>query len=189
MSNSWSGVRKRLEQDLLCPKLRGRVQYFLTHYHGAPDNYGRFAVRLDGREIVFANPYNERYTTRAANDAKSELNETRRWWELYETDRPRYDEIFRRADLACIERGELEIYHVTDALREYLQAPIRDALFSENPAVRMFAVLDRRIGKRTLSRLAGSVGQQPDWLRPFYCARLAAEDGKPVDFAAESVIE
>ena len=53
MSNSWSGVRKRLERDLLCEKLRGRVQYFLTHYHGAPDNYGRFAVRLDGKEILF----------------------------------------------------------------------------------------------------------------------------------------
>ena len=49
MSKSWSSIRKRLEQDLLCEKLRGRVQYFRTIYHGAPDEYGRFAVRVDGQ--------------------------------------------------------------------------------------------------------------------------------------------
>lgn len=59
MSESWSGIRKRLEQDLLCEKLRGRVQFFRTIYHGAPDEYGRFAVRVDGKEIFQANPYNE----------------------------------------------------------------------------------------------------------------------------------
>ena len=173
--STWSGIRKRLEQELLCEKLRGRIQYFLTHYHAAPDEYGRFAVRLDGKEIAFANPYNDRYTSDAAKRIKRELGEARNWWELYENDRPRYDEIFRRADIACIEQNAMEIYHVTDAIREYLNAPIHDALFSDNAAVRMFAVLDRRIGKRTLAKLSGSVGAQPEWLRPFYEVRLQAE--------------
>ena len=173
--STWSGTRKRLEQDLLCPALRGRVQYFLTHYHGAPDNYGRFAVRLDGKEIVFANPYNERETVRISREVKAELGETRNWYALYEGDKPRYDEIFRLTDARCIERGAMEIYHVTDALREYLSASIRDALSSENPAVRMFAILDRRVGKRTLARLSGSVSRQPAWLRTLYQARFAAE--------------
>ncbi|MBR0283552.1 MAG: hypothetical protein IJQ81_18485, partial [Oscillibacter sp.] len=115
--STWSGIRKRLEQELLCEKLRGRVQYFLTHYHAAPDEYGRFAVRLDGKEIAFANPYNDLYTNDAANRIKRELGEARNWWELYETDRPRYDEIFRRADIACIEQNAMEIYHITDAIR------------------------------------------------------------------------
>lgn len=172
---SWSGVRKRLEQDLLCPALRGRVQYFLTHYHGAPDNYGRFAVRLDGKEVAFANPYNEIHATRISNGVKEELGERRKWWELYEEDKPRYDEIFRLADRRCIEQGVMELYHIRDALREYLNAPIRDALSSENAAVRMFAILDRRVGKRTLARLSDSVRRQPAWLQPIYRARLAAE--------------
>lgn len=47
---TWSGLRKELEQDRLCPALRGRVQYFATHYHGAPDDYGRVCVRVDGKE-------------------------------------------------------------------------------------------------------------------------------------------
>jgi len=29
MGDSWSGVRKRLEQDLLCDALKGRLKYLL----------------------------------------------------------------------------------------------------------------------------------------------------------------
>lgn len=179
MMSTWSGIRKRLEQDLLCEKLRGRIQYFLTHYHAAPDEYGRFAVRLDGKEILFANPYHERAVCRQSERIKAELGETRNWWELFEYDRPRYDEIFRMTDRACVERGVMEIYHVTDAIREYLNLPVQDALSSENAAVRMFAILDRRVGKRTLAKAAGSLARQPEWLRPFYEVRLEAE-GIPV---------
>ena len=175
MEKSWTGVRKRLEQDLLCEKLRGRVQYFLTRYHAAPDQYGRFAVRLDGKEIVFANPYNERYVDRTAREVRAELGESRNWVTLYDTDRPRYDELFRLVDARCIDANTLEIYHVMDALRSYLNLPIREALSSENALVRMFAILDRRVGKRTLRRLADSVERQPEWVRPFYRARLSAE--------------
>ena len=176
MGHSWSGIRKRLEQDLLCESLRGRVQYFLTHYHGAPDEYGRFAVRLDGREIIFANPYHDMDVSRTADRLKRDLGETRNWYQLLEEDRERYDEIFRLADRRCIERNTMEIYHFTDALREYLQAPVQESIRSENPAVRMFAVLDRRIGKRTLTRLSGTVSHQPEWLQPLYRARFSAEN-------------
>lgn len=44
-----------------------------------------------------------------------------------------------------------------------------------NPLVRMFAVLDRRVGKRTLEKLALCVDEQPAWLREFYLLRLEAE--------------
>lgn len=173
--SSWSGTRKRLEREFLCEKLRGRVQYFLTRYHGAPDQYGRFAVRLDGKEIVFANPYNEGRVSCEAARIKAELGESRPWYELYENDRPRYDEIFRRADAYCIEQNAMDVYHVTDAIREYLNAPVERSLASENAAVRMFAVLDRRVGKRTLAKISASLSRQPDWLRPFYEVRLRVE--------------
>ena len=54
---TWSGLRKELEEDRLCLALRGRVQYFATHYHGAPDDYGRVCVRVDGKEYAHGNPY------------------------------------------------------------------------------------------------------------------------------------
>ena len=30
--STWSGIRNKLENDYLCPALRGRIQYFATSY-------------------------------------------------------------------------------------------------------------------------------------------------------------
>lgn len=39
----------------------------------------------------------------------------------------------------------------------------------------MFAILDRRIGKRTLSDIKDSLDNQPEWLKIFYRLRLESE--------------
>ena len=57
MGKSWSGLKKELEEKFLCESLRGRVHYFLTHYHDAHDDYGRFCVRVDKNEYAKANPF------------------------------------------------------------------------------------------------------------------------------------
>ena len=80
VSKSWSSIRKRFEHNLLCEKLRGRVQYFRTIYHGAPDEYGRFAVRVDGEEIFQANPYNVNNYSSIAWDIKQEREIPPREW-------------------------------------------------------------------------------------------------------------
>jgi hypothetical protein len=46
---------------------------------------------------------------------------------------------------------------------------------NNNPLIRMFAVLDRRIGKRTLAKAKESIAEQPLWLRQFYQLRITAE--------------
>ena len=40
----------------------------------------------------------------------------------------------------------------------------------------MLAVLDRRIGKRTLQKLHATLEEQPEWLRQFYVLRLKVEN-------------
>jgi PmbA protein len=62
-----------------------------------------------------------------------------------------------------------------DALEIYRNQSIQDSISSQDPLVRMFAVLDRRIGKRTLERIKPTVDDQPDWLKQFYLLRLNAE--------------
>ena len=178
MGQSWSGLRKTLEQDLLCPALRGRVQYFLTHYHGAPDGYGRFCVRVDGQEQVMANPYDYCVRGYGAEESrrKAEQNVPAREWTgretLYEAENEAVeDQVERQA----MEDGVFEIWFVTRAIRAYTQAPIGDSLRSQDPLVRMFAVLDRRVGRRTLEKLAQELDAQPEWLRFFYNLRLEAE--------------
>ena len=42
--STWSGTRKKLEEDYLCPALRGRVRYFATTYRESHDQEGRAAI-------------------------------------------------------------------------------------------------------------------------------------------------
>lgn len=63
-----------------------------------------------------------------------------------------------------------------DALEKYRNQSIKDSINSEYPIERMFAVLDRRIGKRTLAHIKESLENQPEWLQLFYCLRLDSEN-------------
>lgn len=179
MGKSWTGLRKELEEEFLCESLRGRVQYFLTHYHGAPDNYGRFCVRVDKNEYAMANPY--AYYLKGYSNLeyfmKQELDIPEREWTdegyLYDDENKSIeDEVVN----ISINNGDFDIYNITDAIREYKELPILKSIVSKNPIVRMFAVMDRRIGKRTLKKLAKEVDTQPKWLQFFYKLRLDSEN-------------
>ena len=50
--STWSGMRNKLENDYLCPALRGHIQYFATSYSKSADHEGRAAIRVDGVEAV-----------------------------------------------------------------------------------------------------------------------------------------
>lgn len=55
--STWSGIRNKLENDYLCPALRGHIQYFATSYWESHDQTGRAAIRLDGVEVLRSNYY------------------------------------------------------------------------------------------------------------------------------------
>jgi hypothetical protein len=61
-----------------------------------------------------------------------------------------------------------------EALTVYRALPVRDALFHNNPIIRMFAVLDRRVGKRTLAHIRSRAAREPEWLQPFCRLRFSA---------------
>ncbi len=151
--HSWSSLRKILEEDRLCPALRGRVQYFLTRYREAPDGYGRFAVRVDGEEWLHGG-YLE-----VATKAPQRFSYPVRMYD----DSGLYD--------------EWEFVKSVEAYADEL--PIHEALIHENPIIRMLAVLDRRIGQRRLPEIAAALPDQPEWLRRFYRLRLDAEGCHP----------
>lgn len=176
MGKSWNSVRKMLEEDFLCEKLRGRVQYFFTIYHNAPDQYGRFAIRVDGKEIYQANPYNESYCNKLVNELHEKENIPHRLWDGKEFV---FDEeciiIEDKATLMAIADGKADSYIVINSIMEYINTPIEKALSSENYVLRMLAVLDRRVGKRTLSKLAEDFMSLPEWLKRFYRLRFIVE--------------
>ena len=55
--STWSGIRNKLENDYLCPTLRGHIQYFATSYSKSTDHEGRAAIRMDGVEVLRSNYY------------------------------------------------------------------------------------------------------------------------------------
>ena len=60
-------------------------------------------------------------------------------------------------------------------MREYLSLSISDALKHEQWMIRLFAILDKRCGKRTLVKLAEEINTYPDALKEFYLIRLSNE--------------
>lgn len=156
---SWSKLNQQLT-GLLCEQLRGRLSYFLTRYHRVHNSYGRAAIRLDHRELICFS-----------------------WVEMYQQDADLYD-LWKETgrwdaqDLTLKEKWDADgAYHDMDFLRAataFLQMPIEQALADSNYLIRIFAILDRRVGKRTLRKIkeAGAYQRYPHWVKQFYDLRL-----------------
>ena len=178
MRNSWSGLRKELENDFLCESLRGRIQYFITCYHKAPDNHGRIAIRVDGKEVIMGNPYD--YYVKGYADKEDKLKEDlqipeRKWsWKETFFDKEN-QEVENMVHEIAINDGVFDIYDITSAIHQYKNLAIEESINSYNPIIRMLAILDRRMGKRRLVNLIHQVKNQPEWLQFFYNLRLKTE--------------
>jgi hypothetical protein len=62
-----------------------------------------------------------------------------------------------------------------NAFAEFDQQSIEMSLKSENLIVRIFAVLDRRVGKRRLALMKETIADEPDTFREFYAIHMKAE--------------
>lgn len=154
---SWSGVNKELEK-LLADSLKGRISYFLTKYQSTHNCWGRAAIRLDGRELAifsWVEQYEQESTCgyKGTTDAFDEDPQVVEQWKQNAT--------FSDGDF---------LYAAT----RFLQMNIGDALICSDFLVRIFAILDQRVGKRTLRKIrdAGEYREYPDWVRQFYELRF-----------------
>ena len=161
---TWSGTRKKLEEDYLCPALRGRVRYFATTYRESHDQgMGRAAILVDGTEVLKSDCVTYfRILWQRARDYRDEQGLDWR-------------EAWRKADKAVLEDGLFDPWCFYTAFQTFDNQSIEASLSSENPIVRIFALLDRRLGKRRLAALEETMEQELDWVRPFYRLRMEAE--------------
>jgi len=148
MGQSWSDMRKQLEQEYLCDSLKGRIQFFVTRYPRTFDEHTRIAIRVDGEELL-----------------KSDFVK----WH-------RAAEGTAQSGIEIHNKGGFDSVEFYNAFYAYQNQSIQKSLFCEDPLVRLFAILDRRVGKRSLQKILPSIQNQPGWLRPFYLLRLTAED-------------
>ena len=160
---SWSAMRKILEQENICNSLKGRIQYFQTNYRGAHDQTGRAAIRLDGEEIFQCDYFNfsEKYY-----DA---------WHEIVPKKAEKAKVISRHEQAKLVASSQVGTHYFYNAFYEYHNNSIDKSIASPDAMIRLFAILDRRIGKRRLEKLVSEVEKQPEWLQVFYKLRLGAE--------------
>lgn len=158
-------MRKYLEEDMLADSLKSRVRYSCTKFVGM-DGGGLFRIYVDKKPVKdFSLETLAKYSYNLYDGKKPiDLSNYWQYWEYEEDNTP------------LNERVEFEDAEFADALYQYRSNDIFDSLYDENPIVRMFAVLDRRVGKRTLSSLKDEVSEQPEWLAFFYKLRLEAEN-------------
>ena len=133
---TWSGIRHKLETEYLAISLRGHIQYFVTTYSKSPDHEGRAAIRYNGKEIIKGNYWNQ--YVKAHLFPKDDTYERR------------MHEGFPFIDNTALELGVFDQRCFYQAFDEFENQNIDKSLVSDNLIVRIFAVLDRRVGKRRL---------------------------------------
>ena len=163
--STWSGIRNKLENDYLCPTLRGHIQYFATSYWESHDQTGRAAIRLDGVEVLRSNyyAYEQNYWNRYQALRREGIGQDDR------------KAPFRLAHEGTLNDGCFDNGFFYEAFHEFDNQSIEKSLVSKNPLVRILALLDRRLGKRRLLALEKSMEQELDWVRAFYVIRMQAE--------------
>lgn len=163
MLGSWSGMRKYLEQDMLAERLRGRVRWNCTKYANM-DGAGVFEVYVD--DALWKRFSMETVACAACGPRAADgSRDMKLFWEAY----------WAQKELPPDARSEFDDEDLALALTEYRALPVQASIESDDPVVRMFAVLDRRIGRRTLEKLRAETAGQPAWLQPFYRLRMEAE--------------
>lgn len=161
---SWSGMRKYLEDEMLTPTLRGRVRYNCTRYVGM-DNCHVFEVYLDGTLA-------KRFSWETVNDWLIENGRREKGYGLQDYWSGFFDLL---AAVPPESRTAYTDEEFCEALEIYRNQPIADSICAANPIVRMFALLDRRVGKRRLLTLQYALCKDPAWLTRFYALRIEAE--------------
>lgn len=164
--SSWSSMRKYLEKEMLAPSLQGRVRYNCTHYEGM-DGWGIFEIFIDDEmvkrfSLVSVNSY---FIKNGYKENDNPYGIEEYWKDFWKT----FDEV------PFASRTEYTDIEFSEALERYRNQAIKDSITSDNPIERMFAVLDRRIGKRSLLSLKPEIANQPKWLQRFYNLRMEAE--------------
>lgn len=168
---SWSRLNKKVEANF-ADSMRGRVSLFMTSYRKTFDGFGRGAILLDGREVLNACSYVRMMESYRMSQELQEINGCTDYWdpkqaECYYQAIEATDEILVRAGI--FRKGE---FH--EALADYLNLSIEDALASRHLLTRALAVVDRRLGKRRLRDFPFRVDEHPA-VRLLHTARCEAE--------------
>jgi len=188
----WSKLKKQLE-DFICPSLKGRVEFWITNYRKAHDQAGRAYITVNGKEVVNMCTIKKEI---AIYNAEKELKKSKdiyfeqdvfkqdRMYEILRTEGFSEDilsQIARNRSISDIahkkvtEQCIFSQYDFLEAAERFLNFPIEESLKSDNPIIKALALIDRRVGKRTLNMLKESIKDEGELVRYFFKLRCEAE--------------
>lgn len=163
IEGSWSGMRKYLEKEMTAEHLRGRIRYGCTRYVEM-DGCHIFELCIDGKQIKRFS--HETLYTYFIENKSSEASS--------ESVRLNFHKLWDNTPMQ--NRTEYTDNEFCDALEEYRKQDIKKSICSENPIVKMFALFDRRVGKRTLKKIKNDMDGQPKWIYNIYKLRCESEN-------------
>ncbi|ULO08515.1 hypothetical protein H1230_06825 [Paenibacillus sp. 19GGS1-52] len=142
----WSKLRVNLKSFII-PELRDRIDFHLTCYHDAHDNYGEVWVTVDG-EKIFGGGYYHWYVTPLLPELLSTFEIQHGFQgDFYKA------KIENKNVEEIMNLGIHETSHITDNLFNYLNTPFEECINSNNPIYKAFSIIDRRLGKRRFKNI------------------------------------
>lgn len=160
---SWSKLKMQMN-DLLCNSLKDKIAYYYTSYHDVHNTYGRATINYCKKEMV-----------------------TFSWVQMYEHEWEvselyckgqgvSYDEFYDKMEKEkWIPEGKLCEKDFIDSVTIYLKTDVASSVHADNYLLRVFAYMDRRVGKRTLMKIKEEVELLPEWVKQFYRIRCEAD--------------
>ena len=164
----WSKDKKQLEERL-APALEKKIVYIMEAGHKT--TWGatyKVEIRYMGEPIVKFGEGKDYMVSYYECIERSHLTDIK--WTKDET-----HQLFLKVQLKLWEEKTYTTSMFFIGMKEYLSLSISDALEHEQWMIRLFAILDKRCGKRTLIKLAETINTYPDVLKEFYLIRLSNE--------------
>ena len=171
----WSKTRKAM-YDRLAPSLKGRVVFEVQYYEKLKCQCEICANRCKQFMIIVDKVP---YTIAGAGAYKQFQLKCQVREELDITDYYYFrDENLKRKveNKMFYYSGLMLFFSAMERVHEYLNCvSIEECLSGEDYFLYLLAILDRRVGKRTIRKIYKNIDNEPEWIRRFILLRAEAE--------------
>lgn len=190
MPKNWKYIKKLLEKEFLCEKLRGHITYDLTEYRPAPWYQQHFIMKYDDEFLLNVSQperqWDKRYAGIATNRGQAVEISERLYQKHVLNQYSLPPDVVQTLVTDAIEeadkfdshrRGVFGVHDIVDMIGVYLHSDIEQCLaFEQDDFIRALAILDRRCGKRRFKEYANrTYSSYPDWLKRIFQLRLDVE--------------
>lgn len=143
----WSKWKKRIE-EFICEELKGRVSIHATIYRKTHDQLGKVWIELDKRIIFEANTLEWEIEYFTLSDELRRINNCTDYKDKKQSSG--YYQAYDDAEEILKRKDKMDEFQFYNTMKYYFRSPFKDILESEDTLIRIFCLLDKRLGKRRL---------------------------------------